>query len=138
MIKTIFLAAAAVIGLVVAGALMYLYGVLPRTAPPRSITIERTPDRVARGEYLAVHVSACIDCHSTRDFTRFAAPVVPGTEGMGGFEFGANIDFPGSIYAKNITPAALGSWTDGEILRAITDGVSKDGSPLFPVMPYPL
>ena len=38
---------------------------------------------------------------------------------------------------KNITPAAIGSWTDGELLRAVTQGVSKDGTPLFPLMPYP-
>ena len=44
---------------------------------------------------------------------------------------------PGAVYSKNITPAAIGSWTDGELLRAVTQGVSKDGSPLFPVMPYP-
>ena len=41
------------------------------------------------------------------------------------------------MYAKNITPAAIGSWTDGELLRAVTQGVSKDGTPLFPLMPYP-
>ena len=41
------------------------------------------------------------------------------------------------LYSKNITPAAIGSWTDGELLRAVTQGVSKDGTPLFPLMPYP-
>lgn len=32
---------------------------------------------------------------------------------------------------------ALISWTDGEIIRAIRSGVSKDGRALFPYMPYP-
>ncbi len=41
------------------------------------------------------------------------------------------------LYSKNITPAAIGSWTDGELLRAVTAGVSQDGTPLFPLMPYP-
>ena len=41
------------------------------------------------------------------------------------------------LYSKNITPAAIGSWTDGELLRAVTQGVSQDGTPLFPLMPYP-
>ena len=30
----------------------------------------------------------------------------------------------------------MGGWTDGEIARAIREGVSKDGRPLFPQMPY--
>ena len=36
----------------------------------------------------------------------------------------------------NLTPYHLGNWTDGEIFRAITTGVSRDGHALFPVMPY--
>ena len=48
-----------------------------------------------------------------------------------------NLGPAGVLYAKNITPAAIGSWTDGELLRAVTQGVSKDGTPLFPLMPYP-
>ena len=43
---------------------------------------------------------------------------------------------PGVLYAGNITPAALGEWTDGEILRAFTSGVSRDGTALFPLMSY--
>jgi len=42
----------------------------------------------------------------------------------------------GTLYAPNITPARLSTWTDGEVLRAMVSGVSKDGSPLFPLMPY--
>jgi mono/diheme cytochrome c family protein len=36
----------------------------------------------------------------------------------------------------NITPFNLANWSDAEIFRAITSGVKKDGSPIFPVMPY--
>jgi hypothetical protein len=43
---------------------------------------------------------------------------------------------PGRVIAPNITPYALEEWTDGEIYRAITTGVSRDGRPLFPIMPY--
>ena len=39
--------------------------------------------------------------------------------------------------SPNITPFRLKDWTDAEIYRAITSGVSKDGHPLFPIMPYP-
>ena len=48
----------------------------------------------------------------------------------------ASIGSAGTLYAKNITPAALGEWTDGEIIRALRDGVSRDGTALFPLMPY--
>jgi len=54
-------------------------------------------------------------------------------------EFPAELGFPGRIVAPNITPDAetgLGQWTDGEKMRAIREGVSKDGRPLFPLMPY--
>ena len=62
---------------------------------------------------------------------------MPGTHGKGGERFGREMGLPGDIYARNITPAGLGSWTDGEIFRAITAGVNKDGRALFPLMPHP-
>ena len=30
----------------------------------------------------------------------------------------------------------IGNWTDGEVIRAIREGVSRDGQALFPLMPY--
>src|SRR5262249_53906087 len=30
----------------------------------------------------------------------------------------------------------IGAWTDGEKIRAIRDGIDKDGRALFPMMPY--
>jgi mono/diheme cytochrome c family protein len=81
-------------------------------------------------------VAGCVDCHSSRDFTRFGGPVVEGTIGKGGEKFGEEIGLPGNFYAPNITPFHLKDWSDGEIYRAITSGVSKDGHPLFPIMPY--
>ncbi|HRD52040.1 MAG TPA: c-type cytochrome, partial [Flavobacteriales bacterium] len=61
----------------------------------------------------------------------------PETFGAGGEKFDRTMQFPGEFYSKNLTPFALKEWTDGEIYRAITSGVSKDGHPFFPVMPYP-
>jgi mono/diheme cytochrome c family protein len=94
-----------------------------------------------RGEYLAVHVAACIHCHSQRDFSKYSGPVVPGTEGGGGGLFDHTIldAIPGTLYGKNITPdpeTGIGTWTDDEILRAITQGINKNGDTLFPIMPY--
>lgn len=96
---------------------------------------------VARGEYLAVHVAACMHCHSMRDFRKFAGPTVPGTEGGGGEKFDHSIldAIPGVFYSRNITPdpeTGIGTWTDDEVLRAITQGISKNGDTLFPLMPY--
>lgn len=96
---------------------------------------------LVRGEYLALHVAACIHCHSHRDFTKYSGPTIPGTEGEGGQKFdNAELNaIPGTVYAKNITPdsaTGIGSWTDAEILRAITEGIRKNGDTLFPLMPY--
>lgn len=95
---------------------------------------------VQRGEYLATHVTNCVDCHSQRNFDYYSGPLKPGTIGMGGFVFDQRFGIPGVVYAKNITPdtaTGIGNWTDAEIARAITQGVSKNGDTLFPIMPYP-
>jgi mono/diheme cytochrome c family protein len=82
-------------------------------------------------------VTQCVDCHAVRDFTKYAGPVVEGTLGRGGENFGIEGTAVRTLYSRNITPAGVGDWTDGELIRAITSGVSKDGEPLFPIMPYP-
>lgn len=120
----------------VVGVILFL-STYPDVEPPEDLTIETTPERIARGAYLANHVSVCMDCHSTRDRDYYSGPIVPGTEGKGGERFGPDTGLPGTFYASNITSAHIGHWTDGEIVRAITSGVSRDGTPLFPVMPYP-
>ncbi|MBE0645441.1 MAG: c-type cytochrome [Bacteroidetes bacterium] len=122
---------------IVGGGYVWLNAAYPKVSEAPDISIERTPERIERGEYLAWHVAGCVDCHSTRDFTRFAGPVVAGTIGNGGEKFGEDMGLPGDFYAPNITPTHLKDWTDGEIYRAIVSGVSKDGHPLFPIMPYP-
>jgi len=134
--KTILKVTALVIVILIVGFIGYIKFMLPRVGAPENIKVELTPERIERGSYLANSVFACMDCHSKRDWNKFAGPMVKNTFGQGGEEFGHKEGFPGTYYAKNITPEALGDWTDGEILRAITVGVSKDGKPLFPVMPY--
>ena len=42
----------------------------------------------------------------------------------------------GVSYAPNITPAALGKYSDDDIKNAITKGVRPDGSRLMPPMAY--
>ena len=120
----------------VSAGLLYMWSAYPAVAAAEPIRIASTPERIERGKYLFDHVAVCVDCHSTRDFTRYAGPVVSGTHGKGGEAFTREMDMPGNFYSRNITPAALGDWTDGEILRALTVGVSKQGDALFPLMPY--
>jgi mono/diheme cytochrome c family protein len=133
------LAALVVLVVVIAGAgLTYLFASYPSVPAAGTITLPTSPDVVERGKYLSQHVAICVDCHSERDFTRFAGPIKPGTFGKGGERFdGPTAGIPGVIYAPNITPAALRDWSDGELLHAVTTGVSKDGRALFPLMPYP-
>ncbi len=119
------------------GFTFYIKSAYPKVEAPPQLKIDITPERVARGKYLANHVMVCIDCHSTRDWSKFSGPIVPGTEGKGGDMFDENMGFPGTFYARNITPYGIGNWTDGEVFRAVTTGVSKSGEPFFPVMPYP-
>ncbi|MFH1195850.1 MAG: cytochrome C [bacterium] len=116
--------------------IIYFNSTYPKVDPPTNEKVEITPARIARGEYLANHVSVCMDCHSTRDWNKFSGPITPGTLGKGGEKFGEEMGLPGTIYSKNITPAALKDWTDGELIRAITCGVNKDGNAFFPLMPY--
>lgn len=82
-----------------------------------------TPDtltaKIERGDYLVNAVANCMHCHADRDFTKFGGPTVPGTEGKGGQRKG--------VFVSNITPTALGNWTDQEIERAIITGIDNVG-----------
>ena len=110
----------------------------PKVGTAPVMKIEPTPELLARGEYLANHVCGCIDCHSTRDWRYYAGPIDESTKGKGGQIFDqAMIGIPGTIYASNITPAGIGSYTDGELYHTITTGVTKSGRAMFPMMPYP-
>ncbi len=134
--KVVGIVAGTLIVLII-GFLIYFNTAFPKAEKVKDIKVEITPARLERGKYLANHVTGCIDCHSERDWTKYAAPVIPGTYGEGGEKFDeANDGVPGVVYAKNITPTGIGNWTDGELIRAITTGVAKNGTALFPLMPY--
>jgi len=120
----------------VAGLLIYVKAALPNVGPAAEMKIDYTAQRVERGRYLANSVTACMDCHSSRDWSKFAGPLIPGTLGKGGERFDQKTGFPGVFYSRNITPAGISRYTDGELFRVITTGVTKEGDALFPVMPY--
>lgn len=121
----------------VVGLLSYVKLALPNVGEAPDLKVEATPERIERGRYLANSVSVCMDCHSTRDFTKFSGPIVPGTLGKGGERFDQSVGMPGVFYSKNITPEGISRYTDGELYRVITAGVTKEGRPMFPLMPYP-
>ncbi len=81
---------------------------------------------VARGEYLA-KAADCIACHT-----------VPGA----GKPFAGGVAFRlpfGTIYSSNITPDAntgIGAYSDEEFVRAVREGVRRDGRHLYPAFPY--
>jgi mono/diheme cytochrome c family protein len=121
------------------GGLGWLWARSPDARPAPAEAVERTPERLERGEYIAIHLADCAGCHSDHVFDRFAAPLKPGTLFQGGFPFDAKLGVPGLVCAQNLTPdpeTGKGRWTDGELLRAFREGVSKDGHALFPMMPF--
>ncbi|KQS42088.1 c-type cytochrome [Pedobacter sp. Leaf194] len=120
--------------LLVVAAGSYVKFALPNVGDAPKISINATPERIENGKYLANHVTVCMDCHSSRDWTKFAGPMKAEGFGAGGEVFNQQMGFPGVYYAANLTPAALKNWTDGEIFRAVTSGVNKNGKALFPVM----
>jgi mono/diheme cytochrome c family protein len=103
---------------------------------PEEISVELTPERITRGKYLAHSVTVCMDCHAIRDWSKFSGPPTEGTLGKGGDRFDQTAGLPGVYYAKNITPFGIKRYTDGELFRVITTGVTKEGRPMFPLMPY--
>ncbi|MFD2163211.1 c-type cytochrome [Paradesertivirga mongoliensis] len=116
--------------------LSYVKFALPNVGEAPGLKVELTPERIERGKYLATHVTVCVDCHSSRDWSKFSGPIDPKSVGSGGEKFDQAAGLPGTIYSANITPHNLKNWTDGELFRAITTGVKKDGSAIFPIMPY--
>ncbi len=126
-----------ILGLATLVALRY-YAFLPRRRPAPQVTAPRTAEAVARGRYLATSVAACMSCHSEIREGVPGEPIAAGRLGSGR-DFGEMPGFPGRLRGPNLTSSAdgLGSWSDGEILRALREGISRDGRPLFPFMPYP-
>lgn len=125
-----------IIIIVILGAAFYVKTFLPDVGPAPDMKIVSTPEKIERGKYLANHVTVCMDCHSTRDWNYYSGPMRTDSLGHGGEVFDRTMGFPGIVYAANITPAGIGDWTDGEVFRAITTGVRKNGKPIFPVMPH--
>jgi mono/diheme cytochrome c family protein len=83
--------------------------------------------QIERGRYLTT-AGDCAACHT-----------MPGS----GKDFagGRTIETPfGNLLSPNITPDAetgIGAWTDDEFVNALTKGTGRNGTRLYPAMPYP-
>ena len=136
LIRVLLIIAGLLLVLVVA---FYTYFMMafPQPGPVIHVNIPKDSASIARGKYLALHVAGCVDCHTPRKLDMFDIPYYEDSLGKGGLKFDHDLGFPGTFYTRNITPAALSSWTDDEIFHAITTGVNREGKTLFPSMPYP-
>lgn len=124
------------VGLVLSGLLTLVFGILLIVAvmgtlrlnqnydashPVAQVQVASTPEQIAQGERIA---HFCAGCHSP-----------DGQLPLRGNNFAAEVGFPiGTLYAPNLTPSHLGTWSDGEIIRAIREGVTKSGRSLI-IMP---
>ncbi len=80
---------------------------------------------IERGRYLA-RAADCAACHTVEGGRPFA----------GGLSF--VLPF-GTLYSTNITPdrkTGVGDYTDADWLRAMHSGIARDGTRLYPAMPY--
>jgi cytochrome c553 len=87
-----------------------------RPNPVPQMTAQMSPELIANGERFA---RACAGCHSSN-----------GELPLAGQDFFGEGGGPpmGTLWAPNLTQAHLEDWTDGEIVRAIREGVKKDGT----------
>ena len=125
--------------LLVGFVIVFFYLLHPKSRAAPNMTAPTSAEAIARGDYLANHVLGCALCHSPIDETK------PGDEIIAGQLFAGRVfpvkamGFPGVLNAPNLTPdktAGVGAWTDGELARAIREGVDRNGKTLFPMMPY--
>src|ERR1051326_2587220 len=111
----------------------------PRARALTNRTFQRTPERLARGEYLVEAVAGCMDCHSPHDWIRDDVRIVPGMDGAGQDMSAILQGLPGRVVAPNLTPdpeTGAGTWSDDALARALREGIGHDGRALFPMMPY--
>jgi mono/diheme cytochrome c family protein len=82
-------------------------------------------DQVKRGEYLA-RAADCLVCHTASGGADYAG--------------GLAISLPfGTLYTTNITPdkdTGIGDYSDRDFLDALRRGRRRDGTHLYPAMPY--
>jgi cytochrome c553 len=99
------------------------YRLHARSAPVPKLKVTGTPAQIQRGQ--AIANSFCAACH------------LQGGHLSGGIDLAAHMAIPlGSFVSSNLTPAGpLRHWSDGEIFRAIRNGIDAEGNWLI-IMSY--
>lgn len=90
---------------------------------------------LARGDYLVNVIGACSNCHTPRDKGQLDMTKLL----SGGFQTFDEAWF--KVKGANLTPdpeTGLGKWSDADIKRALIAGKRPNGTPLAPIMPFPL
>ena len=108
-----------------AACLVWATALLTSLSGAASAQESASPAQIERGQYLAI-AGNCSSCHTASGGDYLA----------GGVAF--DTDF-GTIYSTNISPdmaTGIGAWTAEEFRRAMREGVSADGTHLYPVFPY--
>jgi mono/diheme cytochrome c family protein len=90
---------------------------------------------LARGAYLYNEAMFCWGCHGIDGGNG------PDESQAGGIKIDLSSVGPGLgvYYVPNLTSdleTGIGNWSDGELVRAIREGVDREGKLIFPVMPY--
>lgn len=106
-------------------ALLLIAGLLGLLSQPATAQ-QNSYAQVERGRYIAATAN-CQSCHTV--------------EGQEPFSGGRAMETPfGTIHTPNITFDArtgIGRWSKDEFYRALHEGISRDGSRLYPAFPYP-
>ncbi|MFO1184969.1 MAG: cytochrome c [Bauldia sp.] len=96
---------------------------IPAISPPARAAFEN--GLIAKGETLAA-MGDCMACHTAPEGKPFAG--------------GLSVPTPfGTIYSTNITPDAetgIGRWSEAAFVRAMREGVDREGDFLYPAFPY--
>ena len=100
-------------------------GLLPQRTDMNMKEVSPTTQTINRGEYLA-RAGDCVACHTLPNGKPFAG--------------GRPMPTPfGSLFAPNVTPddeTGIGKWTADDFYRMMHSGLSRDGSLLYPAMPF--
>lgn len=104
----------------------------PSYGPPVSQVATPDPQNpVKYGEYLA-QIGHCMECHTPRNAQGM---LVSERLGAGGQVFKGPW---GESVARNLTPheSGLKGWTDAQIIKAVREGVDRNGQPYKPPMGF--
>jgi mono/diheme cytochrome c family protein len=116
---------AALVLVLVGAAAVYLLRPRMLPQPAQRAETNATTQIINTGEYLA-RAGDCVACHTT----------------PGGKDFAGGRPMPtpfGSLYVPNITPdeeTGIGQWTADEFYRMLHNGIGRDGTLLYPAMPF--